>query len=103
MHTEETFSIPSGWMRNPVGLVTMWSTSITDEQSRTQARFTTMCNVTADTSKLVRSLRPQQSRGGEEYYCLNVDVILLFGLTELKAQISWDEMVRFIIISSRAQ
>ena len=60
-----------------------------------------MCNVIADTSKLVRSLRPRQLFGGQEYYSIHFDVILLFGLTELKAQISWDEMVRFIIVSSR--
>ena len=60
-----------------------------------------MCNVIADTSKLVRSLHQQQSPEGHRYLSLDYDVILLFGLTELKAQISWDEMVRLIIVTSR--
>jgi len=55
------------------------------------ARFTTMCHVIADTSTFARSLRPQQAPGGGDYYRLDFDVILLFGLTELKAQISWND------------
>ncbi|KAF8554802.1 hypothetical protein OG21DRAFT_1522180 [Imleria badia] len=54
--------------------------------------FTPLCNVIADTSKIAGSLRPQQAAGGGDYYHLSFDVILLFGLTELKAQISWDDM-----------
>lgn len=61
-----------------------------------QARFTTMCEVIADTSKLVHSLRGREAPGGMYYYRLEFDVILLFGLTELKAQISWMHEVRLI-------
>ena len=64
-----------------------------------QARFTPLCNVIADTSKIARSLHPQQAPEGGDYYCLDYDVVLLFGLTELKAQISWNDMVRLVIVS----
>ncbi|KAI9573191.1 hypothetical protein HD554DRAFT_2059675 [Boletus coccyginus] len=53
------------------------------------ACFTIMCNVNANTSELVRSLRPQKARNGKVYYHFDYDIVLLFGLTELKAQISW--------------
>ncbi|KIJ14488.1 hypothetical protein PAXINDRAFT_79056 [Paxillus involutus ATCC 200175] len=53
------------------------------------AYFTDMCTVIADTSKLIHSMSPLRSLNGGIYYRLDIDVILLFGLTELKAQISW--------------
>ncbi|KAF9234841.1 hypothetical protein BU15DRAFT_33269, partial [Melanogaster broomeanus] len=53
------------------------------------ASFTKLCTVIADTSRLVNSMRPQRSLNGGIYYSLDIYVILLFGLTELKAQISW--------------
>ncbi|KAI9573194.1 hypothetical protein HD554DRAFT_2059684 [Boletus coccyginus] len=56
---------------------------------REPARFTTMCTVVGNTSKLVHSLQPQVAPDMTVYYDLDYDVILLFGLTELKAQISW--------------
>ena len=56
-----------------------------------------MCSVIADTSKIARSLRTQQALGRSDYYRLDFDVILLFGLTELKAQISWDDGVRLVL------
>ncbi|KAF9231961.1 hypothetical protein BU15DRAFT_81774 [Melanogaster broomeanus] len=55
------------------------------------ASFTKLCTVIADTSRLVNSMRPQRSLNGGTYYSLNIDVILLFGLTELKAQIGWKD------------
>lgn len=60
-----------------------------------------MCHVIADTSTIARSLRPQRAPGGGDYYSLDFDVILLFGLTELKAQISWSDMVRLLIRSGK--
>ncbi|KAF8840352.1 hypothetical protein BDN67DRAFT_1011541, partial [Paxillus ammoniavirescens] len=56
------------------------------------AYFTNMCTVVADTSKLIHSMSPLRSLNGGIYYRLEFDVILLFGLTELKAQISWNDM-----------
>jgi len=45
--------------------------------------------VVANTSKLARSLEPQVAPDGGVFYQLDYDIVLLFGLTELKAQISW--------------
>lgn len=55
--------------------------------------FTTLCTVTADTSQMAGSLEPIVGLAGIEYYRLEFDVILQFGLTELKAIISWIENV----------
>jgi hypothetical protein len=57
-----------------------------------------MCTIVANTSKLVHSLQPQVSPGGIIYYDMDYEVILLFGLTELKAQISWMHKVRLVIL-----
>ncbi|KAI5982477.1 hypothetical protein EDD15DRAFT_2377772 [Pisolithus albus] len=53
--------------------------------------FTKKCTVYADTSKAAKTLSPQISPSGAEFYRIDYDVVLLFGLTELKAQISWME------------
>lgn len=71
---------------------------IADECTRTQACFTTLCNVSANTSQLVRSLCPLRAPGGGVYYHFDYDIVLLFGLTELKAQISWMHEVRIVIV-----
>jgi hypothetical protein len=42
---------------------------------------------------LAKSLSPRSSRWGT-VYTLDYSVILHFGLTELKAQVSWEERVR---------
>ncbi|KAG9312271.1 hypothetical protein JVU11DRAFT_7574 [Chiua virens] len=56
-----------------------------------RAHFTTLCRVVADTSAIARSLRAQHTTNGESFYRLEVDVVLLFGLSEFKAQISWND------------
>ncbi|KAI5991132.1 hypothetical protein EDD15DRAFT_2369021 [Pisolithus albus] len=54
--------------------------------------FTRLCTIFADTSKITSSLQPHpQANGRGFYYIVNFDVVMLFGLTELKAQISWLE------------
>ncbi|GAW00248.1 protein [Lentinula edodes] len=53
--------------------------------------YSTACIVTADTSKISATLVPRRNPTGYEYFQLNFDVVLLFGLTELKAQIAWQE------------
>lgn len=53
-----------------------------------------LCIVAADLSEACRSLQPRRSRHGlPPHYCLSFEVVLLFGLTELKAQIAWKENV----------
>ncbi|KAI6123788.1 hypothetical protein EDD16DRAFT_608175 [Pisolithus croceorrhizus] len=59
---------------------------------REKDSYTELCTIFADTSKLTSSLQPcQRPNGLAVYYTLTFDVIMLFGLTELKAQISWKE------------
>ena len=61
-----------------------------------QDAYTTLCSVRADTSKLAGSMQPHHlPDGGGTYYSILFYVVLLFGLTELKAQISWIDNVRF--------
>jgi hypothetical protein len=43
---------------------------------------------------MVRALKPRRGDGGVIYYQQIFDIVLLFGLTELKAQMSWMEDVR---------
>ncbi|KAL1700707.1 hypothetical protein EV121DRAFT_213598 [Schizophyllum commune] len=54
--------------------------------------YVKICTVPANASNAARNLSPIYNRHGV-YYKFNFDVILLFGLTELKAQISWLEHV----------
>jgi hypothetical protein len=53
--------------------------------------FSRLCIVQADMSHIV--LQPQRGKGGAIYYQRYFDIVLLFGLTELKAQICWTEDV----------
>lgn len=48
--------------------------------------YHSLCHVTADTSK-VKLVHVDSVAGS--YYILDFKVVLLFGLTELKAQIAW--------------
>lgn len=52
--------------------------------------FSTLCTVRADVSHIpFKTLGRKKKR----YYMFEFDVVLCFGLTELKAQISWKEDV----------
>ena len=53
--------------------------------------FSRLCIVRADMSHIV--LQPRHSKRRAIYYRRDFDVVLLFGLTELKAQICWKEDV----------
>ena len=55
--------------------------------------FSGLCEVTADMTKLKSSTKPQTNHRGVRYYTLRYDIVLLLGLTELKAQIAWMENV----------
>ncbi|KAG1737858.1 uncharacterized protein EDB91DRAFT_471992 [Suillus paluster] len=58
-----------------------------------RSSFSTLCTVRADTSKIAQKLTPKRSTEGSTYYAMEIKVILLFGLTELKAVISWEDGV----------
>jgi hypothetical protein len=51
--------------------------------------------VLADISRVKQTLTPQVGPNANIYYELEYSVVLLFGLTELKALISWMEDVSF--------
>ncbi|KAK2464380.1 hypothetical protein APHAL10511_003527 [Amanita phalloides] len=54
--------------------------------------FPVVCEVTADLSEVKKSIRSRMNYvTGVEYFKLEYDAILLFGLAELKAQIAWIE------------
>ncbi|PFH48903.1 hypothetical protein AMATHDRAFT_5374 [Amanita thiersii Skay4041] len=53
--------------------------------------FPDLCKITANVSEVKRTISPQFNRSGQKYYNLDFDVVLLFGLTELKAQIAWND------------
>ncbi|KAF8333728.1 hypothetical protein F5887DRAFT_1286197 [Amanita rubescens] len=52
--------------------------------------FEDNCDVIADLTTLKSHLKPLLN-GGKEYFRFELDVVLLFGLTELKAHIAWKE------------
>ena len=63
------------------------------QAKKTTEMFTTLCTVTADTSQMAKRLQARRNSNGAKYYHQSYSVVLLFGLTELKAQISWMEDV----------
>ncbi|KDQ59135.1 hypothetical protein JAAARDRAFT_192677 [Jaapia argillacea MUCL 33604] len=54
-------------------------------------KFETLCTVTADMSEAAHGLSPRIGKLGRLYYSINFQVVLLFGLTELKAYVAWME------------
>ncbi|KAL1700708.1 hypothetical protein EV121DRAFT_283186 [Schizophyllum commune] len=56
--------------------------------------FSVLCNITADVTSAVKKLKPRRRPDGKTYYQFDFKVILLFGLTELRAQLKWFENVR---------
>lgn len=53
-----------------------------------QNGFQTLCTIKADATQLTQNLKPLRGPLGV-YYRRDYDVVLSFGLTELKAQLSW--------------
>jgi hypothetical protein len=53
-----------------------------------RSSFSTLCTIRADLSEAVEDLVKKKA-SGQVYYQLDYDVIVLFGLTELKAYLSW--------------
>ncbi|KAF8333720.1 hypothetical protein F5887DRAFT_993201 [Amanita rubescens] len=64
--------------------------------------FSDLCTVSADMSELKKSNQPQTNQiNGEHYYELEFDIVILFGFTELKAQIAWLENKQILDLSLR--
>jgi len=63
--------------------------------------FADLCIVSADFSEMKESIGPQTNwKTGERYYECRFDIVLLFGLTELKAQVAWMENVGCTFLST---
>jgi hypothetical protein len=60
-------------------------------------KFFKVCTVTADVRSATQSLPCLIGPNGEQFYRLECDVELLFGLTEHKARICWKENVRDVL------
>ena len=58
--------------------------------------YTKICTIEVDLSHI--TLTPRYKGKGErgQYFRLDYDLVLLFGLTELKAQVAWREGVRVL-------
>jgi hypothetical protein len=54
--------------------------------------YTKLCTIEADLSRVPLSPRPKASGKGN-FYRVDYDIVLLFGMTELKAQVTWKENV----------
>jgi hypothetical protein len=65
-------------------------------ESKNVARYPVVCRVTADTSEAARALSTMNGPNGQKYLCVVFEIILLFGLTEYKAQLCWMENVRVL-------
>ncbi|EIW80674.1 hypothetical protein CONPUDRAFT_125506 [Coniophora puteana RWD-64-598 SS2] len=53
--------------------------------------FSPLCTIRADTSAVAPTPHPRKDQQPGMYWSIDYDVVLLFGLTELQAQISWIE------------
>ena len=54
--------------------------------------YTKLCTIEADLSRIPTLPRPKATGKGS-FYRVDYEIIILFGMTELKAQIAWKEKV----------
>ena len=66
------------------------------------ASFSTLCKIEANLSDLARTLRPQKSASDQsDYYTVDFEVVILFGQTELKAQVCWKhQVILFVFVNA---
>ena len=57
------------------------------------ASFSTLCTIRANLNEAANDLVLKRNTSGQIYYQLDYDVIVLFGLTELKAYFGWKSKV----------
>ena len=70
--------------------VTCWL--LANAPLRTTTDFSTLCTISANTSAACKNLVVKHNQG-KPYYELSYDVIIMFGCTEMRAQIEWTEKV----------
>lgn len=54
-------------------------------------KYSNLCTVYADTSQVAKTVSPRKGFGGLQFYRQEFSLVLMFGLTEHKAYISWME------------
>jgi len=58
----------------------------------TSENYTKLCTISVDLSHLPLNARPKaKGAGSGSFFRLDYEIVLLFGLTELKAQVAWKE------------
>ncbi|KAK0481096.1 hypothetical protein EDD18DRAFT_1312232 [Armillaria luteobubalina] len=62
----------------------------TDEGCECLAMYKVLCTIIADTRQAAKTIKPQSGPGGRAFYKFDYDLVLLFGLTELQAYVSWN-------------
>ena len=65
----------------------------------TTGNYTKLCTIDVDLSYLPLAPRKKPSSNAN-YFRLDYDIVLLFGLTELKAQVAWKEGVSHICVNA---
>lgn len=64
--------------------------------------YSNLCHIEADTSALSARLKAQpRRRNRQPYYEMEYDIVLSFGLTELKAQFCWKENVGCVLYDEK--
>jgi hypothetical protein len=63
--------------------------------------FTKLCTIEADLSRIVVTHRKATGMGS--FYRVDYDIILFFGMTELKAQVAWTKNVSVVLCCSIQQ
>ena len=60
-----------------------------------------ICTITAQLDELVKDLRPRVTTNDEgkteTYYLVEYDIAFLFGLTDFKASVIWEENVSVLL------
>jgi hypothetical protein len=79
-----------GWTRHRVTFLTALRIWVINDAI--VGHFHDICTISIDVPHHKKKLKPLYN-GRKKYYFFDFDVVLLFGLTELKAQIAWKEDV----------
>jgi hypothetical protein len=82
---------PGGWTLNEVRLLVLVVIPVVLGAHDPTDKFETLCHVHADISAAPSI--PQRGSSGKMCYYREFDVVLLVGLTELKAQIRWTDSI----------
>ncbi|KAK0222688.1 hypothetical protein EDD85DRAFT_959945 [Armillaria nabsnona] len=80
-----------GWTLNKSDIWNEFVTTLMVISRSLSDMYPVLCNITADTEAVAKTLKLQRRADGKTFFELEYDIILLFGRTELKAQIAWEE------------